>query len=159
MLSNYGRISGIFNAIEKRIICIINAFVIGYIVRQIRAGRAYWRAEFAACGVVNQKRVGGWNAENSGGADGRGFGKAAAGLGLAEGLAADLQGCGAGNVGAESSGQHVKQIQHNSPQINPARWRLVAYGKNPCLQKVLPLCQRVVDTPEKGESEISMALR
>lgn len=132
-------------------------FFVRYLGCAIRGGVAFWRGNVFARGVNEQG--GGWvKAQEGGGAKRGAFGKAAAGLRLAECLPANTKGggdlCGAGVEG----GKGGKERGHGSFLINRARGRVMVTRAGVVVQYQLPLCQLVVDGPVYGQLNLPIAV-
>lgn len=141
--------------VKARIIC--SRYVIGRFFRlqfgrlfcalnlggRFRGGLGYWRGR--VFGGVGEQGGGGVDTQQGGGAKRGGFGKAAALLGLLEGLAGDAQRGGAlGGAGIEG-GKGGKEGGHVSLSIRRARRLVVASPSWGRYDKPTYLRQRVVD--------------
>lgn len=138
--------SAFFCAVQVRIICIIGA-VFGGLAGRVRGGVDYWRGRVLVGDVGEQCRAR-IDFQQGGGAQRGGVGQAAAGFGLLIGLAADSNGggdAGGAQVG-ELGGEQFKKGHSGYLPHHRARRRLAR-----------PMCQRVVDAAEKGESVFSIS--
>lgn len=119
---------------------------------RIRGGVEFWRGGVFAGGVVEQGRAG-VKVEQGGGADGGAFRKAAAGSGLAVGLAADAKGGGASGAAGVAGFEQFEKLWHGAGlPVHRARRRVVV---SPSWDRfAFPAClrQRVVDGAGFGQS-------
>lgn len=138
--------SAFFCAVQLRIICIIRAAV-GGVVGRVRGGVIYWRGRVFA-GGVGEQGLAGVDFQQGGGAQCGGVGKPAACGGLCVGLAADAKGGGdgCGAVVGELGGEQFKNGHSGYLPHHRAR-RVIAR----------PMCQRVVDAAESGQSVFSIS--
>lgn len=154
-----GRIVGaagaFFNAIGKRIICIIG-ICFGGVVGRFRGGVAYWRGNVSGGWGVGQQRGGGFNSEYRGASQGVLFAESSALLGLAVGLPGNAEAGGGVAVDWKAAGEGVKQTFHNHASINKPRNRVLLVGSCGVVQCGAGLCQLVVDRPKEGQSVFSM---
>lgn len=122
-----------------------------------RGGVGYWRGRVFSGGIYQQGAAG-VDIEQSGGADRGAVGEPAARAGLLESLAGQAKRGGASGGAGVVFGKHQEEGLHGGHPVRCARYRLVVSRRGMWRQILLPLCQRVVDTPKNGQSVISMAL-
>ena len=150
-----GAASAFFNAIGKRIICIIGC-CFGGVVGQVRGGVDYWRGNVSGGWGVGQQRGGGFNSEYRGASHGVLFAEPSALLGLAVGLPGNAEAGGGVAVDWKAAGDGVKQIFHNHASVSRPRRRVLLIGSCGVVQCGAGLCQLVVDRTKEGQSVFSM---
>lgn len=155
VLSHAAIIGRFFKRVQLRIICSLLGGV-GALRGRVFGGVVYWRGRVV--GGVGQQRGGGVNAQQSGGAEGCGFGKPAAGVGLLECLPADVKGCGALGGAGILRGEKFEKFHGVASPVNKARRRVVVSPSWGRLRFPTCLRQRVVDGAEKGQLVLFMPL-
>ena len=123
---------------------------------RVAGGFEFWRGRVLFGGVGEQR--GGWvNVKQGGGAKRGAFGKAAAGLGLAECLAAHAKRSGGAGCGGVEGGKSGKEGGHGALSVNKARGRVIVTRAGVSVQYRLPLCQFVVDGSKIGQLHLPIA--
>lgn len=123
---------------------------------RVAGGYEFWRGRVLSGGVGEQS--GGWvNAQQGGGAKRGAFGKAAAGLGLAECLPAHAKRSGGAGCCGVEGGKSGKEGGHGALSVNKARGRVIVTRAGVSVQYRLPLCQFVVDGSKIGQLHLPIA--
>ena len=111
---------------------------------RVAGGYEFWRGRVLSGGVGEQS--GGWvNAQQGGGAKRGAFGKAAAGLGLAECLPAHAKRSGGAGCGGVEGGKSGKQVGYGVASVSRARRFVVVSPSWSRFSVPTYLRQRVID--------------